>query len=599
VNDPVSDLMPENPRVGLGYARARSKELAAELAKRRIESLNIYEPLPFQDEYHKCRAKECLMRKGQQAGGSLSGFVEVARAVTGQDPYDKYPKENGFAVCVGYGEKHIGRVIHRYLFRAGAFKIIRDEITGVWRVFKPWAFDPARPELGGDAHRAKDSKPAPPLIPNRFIDGKISWVKSSANIFDKVEFVTGWTLYIANSSGDPNQCQGFQADLVHIDEDLATPGWYTELIGRLSISNGPLRWTAIPHAETEDMMNLVHRAEDQEGDENPSAVIVSATIFDNPFLSDASRQESIRIWKAAGEDVYRQRALGLLTLDNVKMYPGFDKHRHSAIVDLSEGELEQEKAGMVIRNHAQRIITENKGVPPDDWCRYMVVDPGHTVCCVSFLAIPPPPVGDYAVMYKQLHLRQCNATMFGESVQRATRDQFFEDFIIDAHGGRLTDFGSGVRPQRQYEQQLEQRGIRCRRRGSRFMNGSDDVEGREIILREWLGTRRDGTTKFMYVPEQCENLPLEFERFKKITIRSHGRSVVTDKGNRRGVDGIETCEYAAAHGLRYVKPEVPPKTTSFVERVLAGRKRRAAKTRSQYAMTHGSTYVNLGPQGDV
>jgi len=594
--------MPPDPRqddLGLGFSQVRERELAGELAKRQIEALKLYEPLPYQEEFHRSTAKEVLMMKGNQSGGSTAGFAEVARAVTGQDPYDKYPKRDGVAVCVGYGEKHIGRVIHRYLFREGAFQIIRDEDTREWRVFKPWAFDPKHPEKGGDAHRKEESRPAPPLIPQRYIEGKISWVKRSSHIFDEVHFTTGWTLYVANSSGDSNQCQGFRADLVHIDEDLATANWYRELIGRLSISNGPIRWTAIPHAETEDMLNLLHRTEDQQNVENPMSVLIRATIFDNPFLTDEAREANIAIWKASGEDVYRQRALGLMTLDTVKMYPGFSKYLHNAIVYLNEDEMLAEEKGETFRNPAQRILTKNNMVPPDDWCRYMIVDPGHTVCCVSFFAVPPPHVGDYAVMYKQLYLRQANASTFGAAVAKATRDEVFEDFIIDAHGGALRDIGSGILPRRQYEQQLADHGVRCRRRGSRFMNGSDDREGRVLLLREWLSVRRDGTTKFMFVPQYCENLPMEFERFKKITVRSHGQNVVTDKGNRRaGVHGVETCEYAAAHGLKYVKPKRRPKETSFVDRVLAGRKRRSRQRQGKARMAGSTPYISLGPQGD-
>src|SRR3972149_1588114 len=76
---------------------------------------------------------------------SLAHFVEIARALTGQDPYGKYPKRDGLAVCVAYGERHIGTVIHRYLFRWGAFKMIRDLGSGDWRTYRPW---PAE-RLGG------------------------------------------------------------------------------------------------------------------------------------------------------------------------------------------------------------------------------------------------------------------------------------------------------------------------------------------------------------------------------------------------------------------------------------------------------------------
>ena len=72
--------------------------LYAERSRRRIESLRLYEPLPFQESFHASNAKEVLIQAGTPVGKSLCAFVEDARAATGQDPYSKYPKENGVKV---------------------------------------------------------------------------------------------------------------------------------------------------------------------------------------------------------------------------------------------------------------------------------------------------------------------------------------------------------------------------------------------------------------------------------------------------------------------------------------------------------------------
>ena len=98
------------------YQKANIRQLHVEKARRESEALRLYEPLPFQDQYHACHAKEALIQAGNQVGKSLCAFVEDARAATGQDPYGKYPKENGIMVCLGMDEGHIGRTIHKYLF---------------------------------------------------------------------------------------------------------------------------------------------------------------------------------------------------------------------------------------------------------------------------------------------------------------------------------------------------------------------------------------------------------------------------------------------------------------------------------------------------
>jgi hypothetical protein len=101
------------------------------------------------------------------SGKSLSTFIEDARAATGQDPHHKYPEKDGNLVVVGKNWMHVGLVIVPMLFRAGAFKIIRDPETNLWR-----AFDPTKDDI-------KLAKPAPPLIPPRMIKD-MSWVLKNA-----------------------------------------------------------------------------------------------------------------------------------------------------------------------------------------------------------------------------------------------------------------------------------------------------------------------------------------------------------------------------------------------------------------------------------
>ena len=61
----------------------------------------MYQPSTIQDEMHQSKASEVLVIGGNRSGKSLSTFMEDARAVTGQDPYKKYPKENGNLCIIG------------------------------------------------------------------------------------------------------------------------------------------------------------------------------------------------------------------------------------------------------------------------------------------------------------------------------------------------------------------------------------------------------------------------------------------------------------------------------------------------------------------
>lgn len=184
--------------------------------------LRLYQPMPHQEEFHKCMTSERIVLGGNRGGKSLAVAVEAARAVTGQDPYGKYPTEGGNLAIVGRNWPHIGLVIYPILFKAGAFRIIRDEETGEWRGLRK----------GDDKSK---SKPAPPLIPPRFIKD-MSWVLKNAGYLNKCELINGWTIWCFSSEGEPPQ--GYQADMIWLDEDLNNERWVGECQARLADRKG-------------------------------------------------------------------------------------------------------------------------------------------------------------------------------------------------------------------------------------------------------------------------------------------------------------------------------------------------------------------------
>ena len=368
---------------------------------------------------------------------------------------------------------------------------------------------------------------------------------------------------------------------------MATSGWHEEAVGRTAIRKGKIRWHALPHSKTDDIINMIHRAIDEEDKrvepKDRTTIRITATMYDNPFYPVESRKANEIIWKSQGEDVFRKRALGEITTDTVLMYPTFNKDIHGAI-RYSED-----------RSAMQELLTKSRGVPPINWCRYLCVDPGHTVCAVTFWATPPPEMGEYRICYDELYLRNCDAVTFARHLKPKTKDWCFQDFIIDAHGGNLRELGSGILPRRQYEKQLEAHDIRCVERDHMFRAGSDDVKGREIKLREWLGVRPSGHPTLYIVLERCPNLVREIGRFRKKTVKIAGQDVATDDGNRRAnTHAVETAEMMAAHGMPYFAPAVPRVSKSPVRMILDARKERAAK-RNQGGRKQ--VVRSLGPRG--
>lgn len=557
------------------HEEVQLQERLEALARLRVESLKLYEPTPFQDRFHKCPVKERLIQAGNRAGKSLAAFVEVARAVTGQDPYNKYPKENGIAILLGYDEQHIGTVMHKYLFKSGAFNLIRDKETKKWRVWKPW--------LPEDVERRAESKPAPPLIPGRYIKGGypkgVAWGKRKTNVFTQFETTTGWLVYARSSKGQP--IQGIDADLVHIDEDIEQADWYDELIARLTMRRGKLIWSALPLAKNNALINLAERAERENADDKSSTRVFRATIYDNPHMPDDEREENVKRWKASGEDEYRKRALGELVTDSYLVYPTFSRDVHC----LESAQDTKVKAAMLA----------SQGEPPHDWCLYATIDPGHRVGAAMFFAVPPPSMEcDQVVAYDEIYILRCEVDDFADRFAQKVQGKVFQTFIIDMHGGNLTPLFGGDTPCTVYRKAFEARGIKCVECGANFRPGCDDIQGREMTLRNWLHIRDNGTPKLLVSAARCPNFLAEIHRFKKkIT-----NKIVQDTGDRRVLThGIECCEYGVAHGMPYIRPPRRVVVESFVERILKGRQYRAAARRASVFGSAFDPHVTLGPQG--
>lgn len=512
--------IPEKAIIGLTqHALSQLTDLQRELAERRLESLRLYVPMPRQDEIHKCMASERIVLGGNRAGKSLCVAVEAARAATGQDPYEKYPKENGNLIIVGRNWQHIGMVIYPILFKAGAFKIIKDLETGAWRAFRP----------GEDDERKKDAKPAPPLIPPRLIKD-MSWVQKNAGYLNKAELHNGWTIYCFSSEGEPPQ--GFQSDITWLDEDLNNERWVGEMQARLADRKGRFIWSAMPHSKNDALLGLCERADkaEESGDANPIIKKFTLRFLDNAAIDPEEKQKNIERWAALGDDELRMRAEGEFTTSSTLMYPTFNASVHMM----------------------DRSLLPNGQVPPE-WTRYVGIDPGHAVMSTLFAAVPPDE--SFLLIYDELYIRNCNALIWGERFAAKAKDQVIYAAIMDMHGGALRDLGSGRLPHELYTEQLKKAGIKFQVGGFGFIPGSDDIPARTALVRQMLHIRGDGTTRLRILDGACPNLIREIKRYRKKTTTVNGQVFVTDEPQTRGeVHSCQVVEYLCAHEPRYHKP---------------------------------------------
>lgn len=500
------------------HALGQMKDLQSELSERRLEALRLYVPMAKQEEFHKCMASERLVIGGNRSGKSLSTFVEDARAATGQDPYNKYPKEGGNLVIIGRNWPHIGMVVYPMLFKAGAFKIIRDEETGLWRAFRP----------GPDDARKSLAKPAPPLIPPRMVKD-VSWVLKNANYLQRAELVNGWTIYCFSSEGEPPQ--GFSANLVHVDEDLNNERWVGEMQARLADRKGRFVWSAMPWSKNDALLGLSERADAAE-EKGGEANIKKFTLrfLDNDHIDNEEKRKNIERWSALGQDELRMRAEGEFTAESTLMYPSFNLAVH--IMQRDELPL---------------------NIVPPDWTRYVSIDPGHAVMATLFGAIPPN--GKFLLIYDELYIRNCNALIWGEQFAAKVRDQVIRAAIMDMHGGTLRDLGSGRLPHELYSEQLKKRNYRFLIGGHGFIPGSDDKASRTALVRQMFHIQGDGTSRLKILQGACPNLTRELKRYRKKTTTVNGQVFVTDEPQTRGeVHACQCLEYLCAYEPQYHTP---------------------------------------------
>jgi hypothetical protein len=527
--------------------------LSRELANRKAEALRLYEPLPaiWKDnvivnavEFHKSEAPERLARGSNRAGKTLIAAIEIARALTNQDPYNKYPPVDGRCFSVGKDGKHVADVMFRKLFRPNAFRIIRDQKTGNWRTFRPW--------IEEDAQRKHESKPAPPLIPRRFVK-EIAWENKKASQPQIVILNNGWEINFYSSLGKPPQ--GSDIDLAWFDEEIEDPDWYPEMASRLVDRKGKFLWSATPQAGTDRLFDLSLQAEKERERKDPRVIEFRLLLEDNPHIPNDQKQ--LLAMKFADPEQYRVRILGEFAYLRRRVYPEFNTHVHG--VEMNEG-------------------------PPQNWTRYAITDPGRQLCVTIFVAVPPPDESLKKYIYDELYIENCTAIKYGLEMARKCSGQHFQAFIIDSHMAKQTEMASGVTVGFQYSQQLKNNGVSSIETGHSFIWGADDIRAGIEAVRSWLYIGTDGLPTARFIYTRTDKLCNQMERYHNKMLKG----VLTDEPAQINCDGPDCLRYAAMHGCPYVKPPPAKKREGYAVKAVR-EKREKEKKKS------GRNYVNLAP----
>jgi hypothetical protein len=541
----VAKQLQERAALAKASKEQRVLKLLRRIHKLRVEALNLYEPLPHINMFHACVAPERILRGSNRGGKTLGGAVEFARAVTGQDPFGKYPAEGGRAFIVGKDGKHNSEVLYRKLFRAGAFRMIRDQTTDMWRAFRPWD--------AADKAREKEAKLAPPLIPPRMVQ-EMGWENKKEQVPNVVRLTNGWEIRFFSSLGKPPQ--GSDVDLVWFDEEIVNPEWYPEISARLIDRHGKFIWSATAQLGGEQLYELCMTAEAQRETENPRVMEVFAHIDNNPFFTDEQRD---LFFDKLTEEQRRIRIEGEFAFTSFRVYPEFDMVLHG--VDPFQ--------------------------IPHDWTRFMVVDPGRQVCAVLFAAVPPPwdeERSEFVYLYDELYIRKSSADRFAREAFLKTEGCHFHAFIIDRHGSRITESGSGMTVERQYSDALREQKVASSATGSGFIWGGDDVDGGIEAFRRWLLIRPDGQPRLKIMREKLSNFEYEINRY---SYQRKGDQLL-DKPVQRNNHLMDCARYLALYEPKwYPVPKKSKRKNPIVEIVREKQRKRAKE--------QGQDYMRLGP----
>lgn len=568
-SDGPADVAPEIPNAPSDPSRLTMMEaeefkgVLAEIAGRQMEALRLFVPLPEQERFFASDAGERIALGGNRGGKTTVTVVEIARAVTGQDPHDKYPRRDGQCILVGKDLTHCSKVFYKKLFKPGAFKIIRDEATGRWRPFNP--------NSEADAARVHEARPAPPLIPRRMYDEKkIAWENKKDEVPKTVRLKNGWTLHFFSSLGAPPQ--GWNVDLVAFDEEIEHPLWYPEMSARLldnrhedpetgKVRGGKFLWSATPQSGTQQLYDLKCRADELRGTPGPIIECFEFGMLDNPWVSDDAKREFIAKFEG-NEDEIAVRVYGKFALLGTRVYSEF----------------------------MPRGVHGCDAFPiPEDWTVYAAIDPGRQVCAVLFCALPPPGSmwAGRKVVFDELYLKRCNARIFAEAMQRRMGHRPVQCGIIDHRAGRITEIGSGKTHEQQYSEALRAAGFKFEQNGHGFMWSSDDVRAGIESVRTAMHVI-DGKTELVVMRDRVPNLLWEMERY---AYRKMPSGVVTDEPVKLNDHACDCLRYLCMAKLKYARPRPRKHKAGYTNEYLKAKKERERARRARESGRGGSVRV--------
>jgi len=515
--------------------RTRLRAVLARIAELKCEGLALYKPLPKAEEFHSCRAKFVCLEGSNRSSKTLSTLAELARALTGTDVHNKYPRRNGIALLLGLKEDNIA-MLWRKMAHPGEFKIIRDEISNEWRAVRPDPNDPLHIDPYDLAYCEK-WKDAPPLLPPRLI-GTVAWDNAAREVPRTVILPsTGWRLECRPSGSRPDQ--GDHLNFAMVDEEMEKREWYNEIVrGLTGLGEGAghtprFLWCATSQVASPEFGAMRENAIQHV----PGYARFSFVVDENPYVPDTEKAFLYNSYLT--EEERQTRYYGVPAVSFRYVYGTYTADVHSC--DPFE--------------------------IPNNWCRYAIVDPGTQACATLLIAVDPDEA--HAYVYDGWVMRNAEQSIWAYKLQERERDVQFEAIIMDERAGKQHSFAASKNTAQQFWFALDAIGLRPRTLGPMggFFPGTPDVKARTIALRNWMTLRAEGPFAGTPVLQIMRGTVPELEKQIKGAISDRRDPEKRQKFDNQPCDLLDAIEYAAGFGPRYYSPsQSESQTVSFAVR---------------------------------
>ena len=542
---------------------SRSLEMLATLQAQRQDGLRMLRVTREQAEILKDPCSEILLAGSNRGGKTIlaaARFASIFRDIPittmdGEEIHCRLPHQKGRELImwvIGDHLKHIGQVVYRVLFKRGLYKIVRDPQTGWWRAWNPVMFPDDR------KIPRKEQYQSFPLIPgfdrNNDIDPssdiqEVAWYHNNLNQFERVVAKNGTQMF--SFAGSAEVQQGVPVDEIWIDEHLEDDAYYDEYVARLVDAPGRILWSTIPRDESAAYGQIEERALEQErevadGERKPENVSTRrhhVTLAKNPFIDE--KEKTLFAERLSGDRANLVRIQGLRSDRIIAIYGEFSPDFHC--VKYPDNSM---------NDQVSRALEANNLMPPANWTRELIIDPGTIKPAIVFGTVPPPSMWDHAepyfIIYNEIYIPRADAYRLAAKIAEMEIDPTFERMIIDNMMARQKPAGFSLTVGQQYAEAFNEKKITSVQSGCSFLPGDPDFMQRSTKVRAALRMRPCGRPQLRIITDRCPETTRQMLRNVRKTDK-HGNPLETPADNQR--DDLRVCvEYWLSRHPTWVEP---------------------------------------------